>query len=80
MRTIKYKYFAKFILELAEANPDLGNLEIPENEFVAMAKVMAPDIPESFIRDFVEIVSDGAYELEITDEIENADKILELES
>lgn len=80
MRTIKYKYFVKFLLKLTEAIPDLGNLEIPEDEFVAMAKVMAPDISESFIRDFVEIVSDGAYELEITDEIENADKILELES
>lgn len=80
MRTIKYKYFVKFLLKLTEVNPDFGNLEIPEDEFVAMAKAMAPDIPESLIRDFVEIVSDGAYELEITDEIENADKILELES
>lgn len=80
MRTIKYKYFVKFILKLTEVNPDFGNLEIPEDEFIAMAKAMAPDIPESLIRDFMEIVSDGAYELEITDEIENANKILELES
>lgn len=80
MRTIKYKYFAKFMLELAETIPDLGNSEIPEDEFIAMLKAVVPGLPESFIRDYVEIVSDGAYELEIADEIENADKILELES
>lgn len=76
MRTIKYKNFIEFMLTLCNEIPELGNWMISENDFVAMMRQMS--IPESTAREFVEIMSDGAYELEILDEIKNADKILEL--
>lgn len=76
MRMIKYEYFIKFLWLLCIEIPELANWMISEDEFVAMARQMGA--PEENVREFIELVSAGAYELEIQDEIKNANKILEL--
>lgn len=76
MRTIKYKNFIEFLWLLCTEIPELANWMISEDEFVTMARRMGA--PEEGIREFIELVSAGAYELEIQDEIKNATKILEL--
>ena len=76
MRTIKYKNFIEFLWLLCTEIPELANWTISEDELVAMARQLGA--PEENVREFIELVSTGAYELEIQDEIKNANKILEL--
>lgn len=76
MRMIKYKSFIEFLLMLCNEIPELGNHMVSEDEFIAMARQLGA--PEEDVREFTAILSAGAYELEIMDEIKNADKILEL--